>query len=120
VENRKELARHFGADEVIDFEQRDAVEAIRELTDGAGVDASIEALGKQVTFEMCVKATSPGGTISNIGYHGDGDYVQIPRTGLGRGHERPENHHRFVSGRQGAHEPPAASARNRPRGSLHP
>lgn len=85
VENRKQLARHFGADQVIDFQERDAVEAIRELTRGAGVDASIEALGKQVTFEMCIKATRPGGTISNIGYHGDGDYVQIPRLAWGVG-----------------------------------
>lgn len=85
VENRKTLARHYGADEVIDFQQRDAVEAVLELTGGAGVDSSIEALGKQVTFEMCVKVTRPGGTISNIGYHSEGDYVKIPRLAWGVG-----------------------------------
>lgn len=85
VENRKELARYFGADEVIDFQQTDAVEAVRKLTDGAGVDSSIEALGKQATFEMCVQVTRPGGTISNVGYHGDGDYVKIPRQAWGVG-----------------------------------
>ena len=82
---RKELARHFGADEVVDFEEVDPVEAIRDLTDGDGVDSAIEALGAQASFEACVKATRPGGTISNIGYHGEGEYVNIPREEWGVG-----------------------------------
>jgi threonine dehydrogenase-like Zn-dependent dehydrogenase len=85
VPERQELARHFGADEVIDFQQRDAVQAVLELTGNEGVDAAIEALGAQETFEMCVRATRPGGTISNIGYHGEGDYVKIPRQAWGVG-----------------------------------
>lgn len=85
VPRRKELARHFGADEVVDFRERDAVEAVLELTGGEGVDSSIEALGSQITFEMCVKVTRPGGTISNVGYHGEGEYVKIPREAWGVG-----------------------------------
>ncbi len=83
--NRQELARHFGADVIVDFEKRDAVEAILELTNGQGVDSAIEALGAQSTFEMCVRATRPGGVISNIGYHGEGDDVRIPRAAWGVG-----------------------------------
>lgn len=82
---RKELATHFGADKVVDFREIDPVEAIMELTEGEGVDSAIEAFGGQATFEMCVKGTRPGGTISNVGYHGDGDYVQIPRKEWGVG-----------------------------------
>ena len=82
---RKELARHFGAEVVLDFEEVDPVEEIRQLTGGAGVDSAIEALGRQATFEACVQATRPGGTISNIGYHGDGEYVSIPRMAWGVG-----------------------------------
>jgi threonine dehydrogenase-like Zn-dependent dehydrogenase len=85
IPHRKELARHFGADEVVDFDEVDPVEAILELTDGQGVDSSIEALGAQATFEMCIEATRPGGTISNIGYHGEGEYVKIPRQAWGVG-----------------------------------
>ena len=83
--NRKEMARHFGADEVVDFKEVDAVEAIMDLTDGEGVDAAIEALGAQASFQACVEVTRPGGTISNIGYHGDGDTVDIPREAWGVG-----------------------------------
>ncbi len=85
VPNRLDLAKKYGADEVIDFNERDAVEAIMEITNGVGVDSSIESLGAQKTFEDCVKVTRPGGTISNIGYHGEGEYVNIPRIAWGVG-----------------------------------
>lgn len=55
------------------------------LTNGNGVDSAIEALGSAKTFAACINATRPGGTISNIGYHGDGDFVPIPRLGWGVG-----------------------------------
>jgi threonine dehydrogenase-like Zn-dependent dehydrogenase len=42
-------------------------------------------MGSQSAFEACVKVTAPGGTISNIGYHGRGDFVQIPRLDWGVG-----------------------------------
>jgi len=85
VPKRQELARHFGADIVVDFTQLDPVAEILRLTDGQGVDSAIEALGAQKTFEDCVKVTRPGGTISVIGYHGQGDYVMIPRMEWGVG-----------------------------------
>ncbi len=84
VPKRKELARHFGADMVVDFGKEDPVEAIMRLTDG-GVDSAIESLGAQVTFEACIKVTRPGGTISVIGYFGQGDHVMIPRLAWGVG-----------------------------------
>ncbi len=85
IERRKELARRYGADVVVDFTKEDAVKAILRLTGGAGVDSAIEALGSQATFEACVRVTRPGGTISNIGYHGQGDYIGIPRLAWGVG-----------------------------------
>jgi threonine dehydrogenase-like Zn-dependent dehydrogenase len=85
VPTRKELAKHFGADVVIDFKDQDPVQAILDLTGGQGVDSSIEALGSQATLEACIKATRAGGTISNVGYHGHGEYLQIPRVDWGVG-----------------------------------
>lgn len=85
IPRRKELARHFGADVLVDFVHQDPVEAILGLTAGQGVDSAIEALGSQAAFEACIKVTRPGGTISNVGYHGRGEYVQIPRTEWGVG-----------------------------------
>jgi threonine dehydrogenase-like Zn-dependent dehydrogenase len=85
VPKRKELATHFGADEVVDFHLNDPVQTILDLTNGQGVDSAIEALGSQATFEACIEVTRPGGTISNIGYHGHGDFLRIPRAAWGVG-----------------------------------
>lgn len=85
VPKRQELAKHYGADVVLDFTKVDVVEEVKRLTGGAGADTAIEALGSQITFENCVKATRPGGTISNAGYHGKGEYVSIPRAEWGCG-----------------------------------
>ena len=67
VPERLEMARRLGADAVVDFKQTDPVEAIMELTDGRGVDASIEALGLQQTFQSCLQVLKPGGTLSSLG-----------------------------------------------------
>ncbi len=85
VPKRKELSKHFGADIVIDFNEVDPIEEILEITDGVGVDSAIECIGKQETFEACIKVTRPGGTISNVGYYGKGDYIMIPRLEWGVG-----------------------------------
>jgi threonine dehydrogenase-like Zn-dependent dehydrogenase len=85
VPKRQALARRYGADEVIDFSTTDPVRRILELTGGQGVDSAIEALGAEETFMNCVRATRPGGTVSNVGYHGVGDFVRIPRLDWGVG-----------------------------------
>jgi len=85
VPKRRDLGINFGADVIVDFTKTDPVEEILKLTNGQGVDSAIEALGAQETFEACVKATRPGGTISVVGYYGKGDYVKIPRLDWGVG-----------------------------------
>jgi len=85
VPKRQSLARQFGADDIVDFSKQDPVAAILDLTGGRGVDSAIEALGSEATFVNCIRATRPGGTISNVGYHGHGDVVPIPRLEWGVG-----------------------------------
>jgi isopropanol dehydrogenase (NADP+) len=85
VPQRQQLARTYGADEIVDFSNQDVVQRILDLTDGEGVDTSIEALGADVTFQAAVKATKPGGTVSNTGYFGEGEFVHIPRVEWGVG-----------------------------------
>jgi len=82
---RQELARQYGADVIIDFETEEPMEVIMDRTRGVGVDAAIEALGSAETFKQCVEAVKPGGTVSNVGYHGNGDEVPIPRDAWGVG-----------------------------------
>jgi len=83
--NRIALAKKYGCDVIVDYTKEDPIEAILKLTGGKGVDSAIEALGSAQTFAACVRITRPGGTISNVGYHGDGDSVPIPREAWGVG-----------------------------------
>ena len=85
VPRRQELARSYGADMTVDFEKEDAVARIMDLTGGEGVDSAIEALGGDLSFQNAIRVTKPGGTISNAGYHGKGEFVHIPRMEWGVG-----------------------------------
>ncbi len=85
VPRRCELARDYGADLIVDHIRNDPVQEILRLTGNEGVDSSVEALGADETFQYAIKVTKPGGTISNAGYHGKGDFVRIPRLEWGVG-----------------------------------
>jgi len=69
VPARMEMARRLGADDVVDFKAVDPAKAILELTDGRGVDVSIEALGLQATFEAALRVLRPGGVLSSLGVY---------------------------------------------------
>jgi threonine dehydrogenase-like Zn-dependent dehydrogenase len=69
VPARLEMARRMGADHVVDFTKTDPVAEIMRLTDGRGVDVSIEALGRQETFEGALRVLRPGGTLSSLGVY---------------------------------------------------
>jgi threonine dehydrogenase-like Zn-dependent dehydrogenase len=85
IVKRQDLSKFYGADLIVDPSKEDTVSRIMDLTAGLGVDSSIEALGAEITFENAIKVTKPGGTISNVGYHGIGECVCIPRLDWGVG-----------------------------------
>lgn len=77
IPERLAMAKKMGADEIVDISvSNDPVAAIMELTDGRGVDVSIEALGLQATFEAALRVIRPGGTLSSLGVYSDD--LQIP------------------------------------------
>ena len=69
-DNRLAVAEQFGATETINNTKTDAVARVKALTGGAGADAVIEAVGAPATFELCQELIAPGGTIANVGVHG--------------------------------------------------
>lgn len=66
--NRLKVAHQFGAAHFCEPSQ--AVDVVKKLTDGKGVDTVIEAVGIPATFEQCQDLVAPGGVIANIGVHG--------------------------------------------------
>lgn len=102
VPDRQKLPRTYGATDIVDFTSEDVVDRVLELTQGQGVDTAIEALGADVTFQTAVKITKPDGTVSVIGYFGEGEFVRIPRGRVGRRYGRQDDRHGTVPRRQTA------------------
>jgi alcohol dehydrogenase len=69
-DNRLDVARKFGATQIINSADGKAADRIMALTGNRGVDAAIEAVGIPATFELCEQIIGPGGTIANVGVHG--------------------------------------------------
>jgi alcohol dehydrogenase len=69
-DNRLEVARRFGATQTVNNGDGTAVEKVRALTGGRGVDTAMEAVGVPSTFMLCQDLVAPGGIIANIGVHG--------------------------------------------------
>lgn len=69
VKERLAIAKRLGADIAINYKQQDPLEEIMKITGGKGVDVAIEALGTQQTFESCLRALKPGGTLSSLGVY---------------------------------------------------
>jgi len=70
------LAKHFGATDVIDASRTDPVEAVREMT-GGGVEYSFEALGLKKTSEQAFNMLRASGVATIIGMVPEGQMLEI-------------------------------------------
>lgn len=78
-DNRLEIAKKFGATQLVNSSDGYAVQKIMELTEGKGVDVVMEAVGIPTTFDICQEIVKPGGNIANIGVHGKSVELHIEK-----------------------------------------
>ena len=79
IDDRKlEWAREFGATHTINSTHTDPVEAIRELTDGNGVNVAIEAVGNPVTYEQAFYSRDLAGTVVLVGVPSPDMKIELP------------------------------------------
>jgi S-(hydroxymethyl)mycothiol dehydrogenase len=79
IDDRKlEWAKGFGATHTINSTQTDAVEAIRALTDGNGVNVAIEAVGNPATYEQAFYARDHAGTVVLVGVPDPAMRIELP------------------------------------------
>ena len=76
--NKLTWAREFGATDVVDANDGDPVEAIKELTDGHGVDYSFEAVGMPETLLQALWCRDLAGTCTLIGVPGPTMTMELP------------------------------------------
>jgi hypothetical protein len=73
---RLELARRFGATDVVTARGEQAVSAVRELTAG-GAHAVLECVGTQAALDTAVGAVRDGGLVGFVGVPAEGGVVRI-------------------------------------------
>lgn len=64
---KAEQARERGHDNVVDLSAESLAQGVRRLTDGAGIDVVIDAIGGTITSEA-LKAMAMGGSLVTLGY----------------------------------------------------
>ncbi|WP_420996887.1 NAD(P)-dependent alcohol dehydrogenase [Cupriavidus sp. 30B13] len=88
IDERLEIARRMGADATVNFRKVDVVDEVRRITGGRGVDAAIEALGTQGTFESALRVLKPGGTLSSLGVYSSDLRIPLDAFHAGLGDNR--------------------------------
>jgi threonine dehydrogenase-like Zn-dependent dehydrogenase len=65
-QSRLDIARRFGATDVVDSKDPDAAQKLLDMTDG-GPDCVLEAVGAQGGLDLATAVTRPGGAIGYVG-----------------------------------------------------
>lgn len=78
-----EFSRRFGATDLVDASQGDAVEAVRELS-GGGVDFAFEVFGSGETLANCLDVLRPNGVAVMVGLAPEKERASIEMTQLVR------------------------------------
>ncbi len=65
--DRIALAREFGATDVVSERGEEAVERVRELTDGFGVHSVLECVGTEQSMHTAISIARPGGAVGRVG-----------------------------------------------------
>jgi threonine dehydrogenase-like Zn-dependent dehydrogenase len=74
-EPRQQLAREYGATDIVAERGDEGVAKIKELTNGLGAHSVIEAVGTQESMMQAIRSTRPGG---HVGYVGVAHGVELP------------------------------------------
>jgi len=76
--DKLDLAREFGATDVVDASTEDVVEAVRALTGGFGADVCIEAVGHPKVMEQAFYARDLAGTLVQVGVPTPDMRIELP------------------------------------------
>ncbi|HSJ76808.1 MAG TPA: zinc-dependent alcohol dehydrogenase family protein [Gemmatimonadales bacterium] len=66
-EARQQLAREFGATDIVTERGDEGVARIKDMTDGLGAHSVIEAVGTQESMMQAIRSTRPGGHVGFVG-----------------------------------------------------
>ena len=65
--SRQQLAREFGATDIVTERGDDGIARIKELTAGIGADSALECVGSSESMMQAIRSTRPGGSVGYVG-----------------------------------------------------
>ena len=78
VDSKLELARQFGATDLVNGKKTDAVDAVKSLTSGLGVDYAFEVIGIPAAIQQAFSSLKRGGKAIIVGVPRLGEEVSVP------------------------------------------
>jgi hypothetical protein len=75
--DRQELARQFGATDIVESRGEEGVAVVRELLDGIGADAVLECVGTKESMQQSLDSARPGGRVGYVGVPNGGPELPI-------------------------------------------
>jgi hypothetical protein len=76
-EDRIALGRDFGATDIVSERGDEAIQRVRELTGGLGVQSVLECVGHDLSMETALGVVRPGGAVGRVGVP---QHEQLPTT----------------------------------------
>jgi len=81
--SRQALAREFGATDILPQRGEEAVEIIKQMTSGIGVDAALECVGTGPSLETAMAVARPGSVVGVVGAPHHVDFPVVDRVVYG-------------------------------------
>lgn len=75
--DRQEVARAFGASDVVEARGDEGVAQVKDLLGGIGADAVLECVGTKESMQQAIDATRPGGRVGYVGVPAGGAELPI-------------------------------------------
>ncbi|WP_026321014.1 zinc-dependent alcohol dehydrogenase family protein [Arhodomonas aquaeolei] len=66
-EKRQQLAKEFGATDIVTERGEEGIARIKDMTDGVGADSVLECVGTQESMSQAIGAMRPGGFVGYVG-----------------------------------------------------
>lgn len=74
---RQELAKKFGATDIVETRGDEGVAEIQDLLKGPGADSVLECVGTKQSMQQAIRATRPGGHVGYVGVPNGGPELPI-------------------------------------------
>jgi S-(hydroxymethyl)glutathione dehydrogenase/alcohol dehydrogenase len=88
IPSKLEMARRFGATDVVDASREDAVAAVLQITGGRGADYAFEAIGSPAVMTQAIRCLRKRGTAVAIGIGAPDAEIAVPAQHLVYGERR--------------------------------